>query len=128
MGVNQFIRDNPAVAALAFLVVWGLLGWALARIINRLDRDVQTLRKQHHDMRNKFTALVVENEKLKATIETSRGEQHDHMRREETTFWPKIDNLAVEINSAKEEDIRAHAVIGERLTRLETLVAGNGRK
>lgn len=101
------------------MALLALVQMLLRRALFRLDADIAELRKDNSDLRIEVGAI-------KLASARAEGIAVEHMKREEDYFWPKIDALHVRLDSFQREDISAHAVLGERLTRIETLVL-NGR-
>jgi hypothetical protein len=142
--MNDLIQANPA-ATLAAVIVFmsavtglglGLLRWSLAQNYRHVDEEISQLWKGHTETRKRLRAVETAQLRAEGEARAARAEAKAHMEREETLVWPQVTKAADAMaaihrrfDDNEREQAAAHGVIGERLTRLETLIInGSGKK
>lgn len=113
--LNDLVRENPAVALVVLVAAVALAAWALQRTIARLDKDISGHGTRIAALELEVAALKLEVARNELTVRHAMTAMQRHMEAEEKSLWPAI-------MSSKDENIKAHAVLGERLTRVETLM------
>lgn len=122
--IDDTIREHPAGTLALICLFWILLVAFVRRFVGRLDDDVRDLKAKYRGLTDEIAEMKLSAARAEGETKLARQEALDHMKREESTVWPKFDALHSRMDSFQREDIAAHAVIGERLKGVETLVGG----
>jgi iron-sulfur cluster repair protein YtfE (RIC family) len=131
---DDLIRTHPAATLAIIVLLWSLLAVAAKRIVGRLDTDVRDLRDRYRGIRKEVSDVKTELRVAQAEAKASRHETAEHMKREETIIWPAIQKamdaagaVHSRLDKMHETDIAAHAVLGERVARVEALIRNGGK-